>query len=348
MDYTRDEFKLFLSDTYDFHHHLRDEDEMCSILPLISKQFSYCLVMPNLIPPITTVNLAEQYYQRIVSNHLCSFEPLMTIYLTRETTINDIIDIQKSEHVKAVKLYPANVTTNSSYGVNLSEIFYYYPIFDQMAKSEIPLLIHGECCEIEQHLRENVFLETIFKNLVNNFPNLRIVMEHISTKEAVDFITKCGSNVAATITPHHLLSNKSDLINNSDHYCLPIFKEESDRLALLDAATSGNPKFFCGTDSAPHGQSKKKNTKNKIAGDFTVNNAIELYAEAFDSIDKINLLPDFVCTFGRNFYNLSLPKKSIERILIKKKNKIKDFYLYGQNDIVVPYRAGYELNWTLK
>jgi len=332
---------LTISDPDDFHLHLRDNDALPLLVPHAAAQFRRAIVMPNLRPPVRTAEEARAYRRRILAHvpPQYEFEPLMTLYLTDNTTPQDIIDAAATGFVYACKLYPAGATTNSDSGVTNIEKM--YPVFEQMAKSGLRLLIHGEVTNpgVDIFDREDVFIEEVMKPLVASNPdNLQVVMEHITTAKAVDFISKAPSNVGATITAHHLLKNRNHIFINGITpwlYCLPIMKKESDRQALLNAATSGNPKFFAGTDSAPH----EKDTKECCfghAGIYTSHAAISLYAQAFQERDALNMLDDFVSKFGAQFYDL--PRNRGKTTIRKQSWKVPEFYPYrkvkGMNGMV--------------
>lgn len=343
---------ITLSGADDFHHHLRDGELMHSLAGPVSKQFSRCIVMPNLTPPITNAKMALEYRDAILSSPgvMPGFTPLMTLYLTDSTSPQDIID---AAHVGviAVKLYPAGVTTNSSSGV--TDIQSLYPVLQQMVESNLLLLVHGEVADpsCDMFHRESQFVSTTLPCIVDRFPHLRVVLEHCSTREAVDFVLSAGDNVAATVTAHHLLDNRSALFDGGKmrphNYCLPIIKTEDDRQALLHAVTTSS-KFFAGTDSAPHPRHRKEFSECS-AGCFTALNALELYAEAFDSIGQVDKLSDFVSGRGARFYNLAPPDENISRTLVRKTSTVCKEFKYGATDeeTVVPYRYGQTLSWSL-
>lgn len=342
----------------DWHLHLRDGSNMEAVLPSSVKQFRRGLVMPNLSPSITNWRMAKAYRERILAANKTGikFDPLMTIYLTDITSLIDIRLAKKSGVVVAAKLYPINATTGSENGV--TNIKGLDKVFREMEDVGLPLCIHGETL-ISQKFgdksregrvgylrREAVFLKETMIWIVETFPDLKIILEHITTKEAVEFIKSTSSNVAATITPHHLLATHDDLVDSHHNKCLPILKEEEHRQALLDAATSGNSKFFAGTDSAPHSISKKE-TACGCAGCFNAETAIELYAEAFDQRNAIAKLPDFMSLFGAKFYGFEVNSEKITLVrsdsgcVPKKLN-------FGVDDFVVPFRAGLPLKWSIQ
>ena len=334
----------------DFHLHLRDGAAMASIVNYSATQFSRAIVMPNLKPPITTVDMAKSYYNRILNyaDKKYNFEPLMTLYLTDNTKPSEIDIVAQNETIKALKYYPAGATTNSDYGV--TDIKKIYLVLESMMKNEIPLLIHGEVSDTKINVfdREKVFIEKVLTPLVTDFSELKIVLEHISTEVAVDFVLNANSNLAATITPQHIFLNRNDLFNESfqpHNYCLPVVKEEDDRLAVLGAAVSGNPKFFLGTDSAPHDRAKKESGCG-CAGIFSAYNALGIYAEIFEKENKLDKLEAFASYYGADFYGL---KRNDEKItLIKKEKKIPKELPFDDNDELVPFRAGENCTWQVE
>ena len=342
--------KLTLTKPDDWHLHLRDGLEMSSVVGMTAKQMGRAIIMPNLSPPIKTSEQALLYRQEIIQAlpNDTSFSPLMTLYLTDNTTQKDIIEASNQRHVYAVKLYPAGATTNSDSGVtNLSNT---YPVLEQMQKEGVPVLIHGEVTDnkIDIFDREKVFLDSVLGPLVENFPGLKVVLEHITTKEAVDFVDQGSNNIAATITPHHLLSNRNHMLVagiKPHFYCLPVLKRRAPHQeALIEAATSGSPKFFLGTDSAPHDKSQKESACG-CAGVFSAHAAIELYAEAFDGANKIDMLEGFASYFGPDFYGLS---RNIETITLEKTTWQTPESFSFSNSTVIPFYAGKSLSWRLK
>lgn len=296
----------------DFHLHLRDGDTLRAIATL-SSDFKRAMVMPNLKPPITTVEAALSYRNRILEAlpSGSDFEPLMTLYLTDETEPEEIARAKDSGFVKAVKYYPAGATTNSAAGV--SDIKKVYPILERMQELGVPLLLHGEIPTGDPFDREQKFIDEVLVQLVADFPELKIVLEHITTSQAVAFVKAQGPQVAATITPQHLLLNREHMLAGGIRphlYCMPILKREWHRMAILDAATSGNSKFFLGTDSAPH-ETRTKHAACGCAGCFTAPIALGLYAQAFDSVFALNRLEDFASRFGAEFYGLPLNEGTI-------------------------------------
>ena len=332
----------------DWHIHLRDGAALATTVAHAAAQFGRAIVMPNLAPPITTTDAALAYRQRILDARPAgsNFEPLMTLYLTDSTTADEIRKAKASGFVHGVKLYPAGATTNSDSGVtNLENV---YAALTAMEELDLPLLVHGEVTDahIDIFDREKVFIEQKLQPLTERFPNLRIVFEHITTKDAADFVLYSSENIAATITPHHLLLNRNDMLVGGirpHHYCLPILKREEHRQALLEVATSGNPKFFLGTDSAPHAKGAKESSCG-CAGAYSAFAAIELYAEAFESVGALGKLDGFAGRFGPQFYGLPVNQQTLS--LARRQWAVPKEFAFG-NDVVVPLRAGGELNWQL-
>ena len=333
----------------DWHIHVRNGAILKTVLPHTARQFARAIIMPNLKPPVTTVAEALVYRKEILQAVPTGidFTPLMTLYLTAATKISEIQKAAESDHVYAFKLYPAGATTNSDSGV--ADIHAIYPLLAELEKLDIPLLIHGETTDTDCDIfdRERVFVDTSLTDIATNFPNLRIVLEHVTTSEAVQFVYASGNNIAATITPQHLLYNRNALFAGGirpHYYCLPIIKREHHRLALVKAATSGNPKFFLGTDSAPHITSLKE-TSCGCAGCYSAYAALELYAEIFERADALNKLEGFASFFGADFYRL--PRNSDTVTLEKTTWSIPLFY--GENDnTVTPLKAGEELSWKMQ
>ncbi|MBS0617425.1 MAG: dihydroorotase [Spirochaetes bacterium] len=332
----------------DMHLHLRDGAALHAVLPHTAAQFQRAIVMPNLKPPVTTVVEAAAYRERILAARPSEspFEPLMTLYLTPATTAATIEKAHASEFVHAVKFYPAGATTNSDAGVvNLASM---YSTLEAMEKFDLPLLVHGEVVDanVDVFDRERVFLDRELEPLTRRFPQLRVVFEHITTHEATDFVAGAHARVAATITAHHLLMNRNAIFAGGvrpHHYCLPVLKREEHRLRLLAAATSGNPKFFAGTDSAPHARHTKENACG-CAGIYTAHAALELYAEAFDSVDALDKLEAFVAEFGARFYRLPLNTSRLR--LRKEAVAVPQSFSMG-DDALVPMRAGGALTWRM-
>ena len=333
----------------DWHLHLREGKIMNYVVGMTAQQMGRAIIMPNLSTPVRTVKQALNYRAAImgsVQSHF-NFNPLMTLYLTDNTSKQTIIDAINEKHVYAAKLYPAGVTTNSDSGV--TSLKHVYPIIEQMQKGGLPLLIHGEVTqpEVDVFDREMVFIEKVLDPLVKNFPELKIVLEHITTKDAVDFVSQSKENVAATITAHHLLSNRNHMFIGGirpHSYCLPVLKRrEPHQEALIKAATSGSPKFFLGTDSAPHDKTQKESACG-CAGIFSANAAIELYAEAFDRAGKIDKLEGFASYFGADFYGLA---RNMDLIMLEKSSwTVPDSYDFSSLK-VVPFFAGEQLSWRV-
>ena len=312
--------KIELIQPDDWHLHIRDGDVMKDVLADTARQFARAIIMPNLKPPVTTVDLAKSYQSRINANlnalGINSFTPLMTLYLT-DNTSPDEVRKAKSEGIVAFKLYPAGATTNSDAGV--SDIKRCYQALEAMQAVGMPLLVHGEVtnADIDIFDREAVFIDQVLEPLRKDFPNLKIVFEHITTKQAAQYVRDANTNgkniLAATITPQHLLMNRNAIFAGGirpHHYCLPVLKREEHRLALLEAATSGNPRFFLGTDSAPHAKGAKEAACG-CAGCYSAFNALGLYAEAFESVGKLDKLEGFASLFGPDFYALPRNTKKI-------------------------------------
>jgi len=322
---------------------------MSSVVGMTARQMGRAIVMPNLSPPIRTVQEALDYRKEIVSSlsKESNFNPLMTLYLTDNTTKQNIIDASNEEHVYAVKLYPAGATTNSESGV--TSMLSAYPVIEQMQKKGVPLLVHGEVthAEIDVFDREKVFIEKVLSPLLENFPELKVVLEHITTKEAVDFVSDSKENVAATITAHHLLANRNHMLVGGirpHYYCLPVLKRQSPHQeALIAAATSGSAKFFLGTDSAPHEKHQKESACG-CAGVFSAHAAIELYAEAFDRENKIERLEGFASHYGADFYGL---QRNSDTIMLEKKSWTVPASFEFVDSEVVPFFAGESLSWRL-
>ena len=332
----------------DWHIHLRDGAALATTVAHAAAQFGRAIVMPNLAPPITNTDKALAYRQRILDVRPAGsdFEPLMTLYLTDSTSPDEIRKAKASGFVHAVKLYPAGATTNSDSGVtNLENV---YDTLATMEEIDLPLLVHGEVTDADIDIfdREKVFIDQKLQPLSERFPNLRIVFEHITTKDAVDFVLFTSENIAATITAHHLLLNRNDMLVGGikpHHYCLPVLKREEHRQALLKVATSGNPKFFLGTDSAPHAKGAKESSCG-CAGAYTAFAAIELYAEAFESVGALGKLDGFASRFGAQFYGLPVNQQTLS--LVRQEWAVPKEFAFG-DDVVVPLRAGGELVWQL-
>ena len=333
----------------DWHLHLRDGDALVSVLAYTARQFGRAIVMPNLKPPVTTVDQAAAYRDRIIAALPAgaSFEPLLTLYLTDNTPASEVTRAAASGFVKAVKLYPAGATTNSDAG--LTDIAKAYDTLAEMERVGLPLLVHGEVTDPQIDLfdREKAFIDTVLLRLTQRFPKLRVVMEHITTSDAADFVTHSPSTVAATITAHHLLYNRNAIFQGGVRphwYCLPVLKRETHRQALVAVAISGNPKFFLGTDSAPHAKMTKEAACG-CAGCYTAYAALELYAEAFEQAGALDRLEAFASFHGADWYGM--PRNSGTVTLIKEEWTVPAAYPYLGTDCIVPLRAGETLSWKM-
>ena len=330
----------------DMHLHLRDGEYLTRTVTDAARQFQRAIIMPNLQTPITTIKQAEDYYQRIINARgtQSTFEPLMTLFLTEQTSAKMIKAAAAHRHIYGAKLYPAGATTHASQGVkHLKALF---PVFEAMQKYQFPLLIHGEVKDpkIDIFDREARFIETQLMPLQNCFPQLNIVLEHISSQEAVDYVN--AHRIAATITIHHLYYDRNAIFNtgiNPHYYCLPILKRRSDRLALLKAATSGNPKFFLGTDSAPHSIHHKESACG-CAGIYSAYSAIELYAEIFEQAGALDKLTAFASHFGADFYGLARNHNTLR--LEKSSWKIPTTLAFGRQQLT-PFKSGHVISWKL-
>jgi dihydroorotase len=340
--------RLALTKPDDMHLHLRDGEAMRSILPHTTRRFARAIVMPNLRPPITTTAMALAYRQRILAALPPgeAFEPLMTLYLTDNTEPAEIARAKASGVVHAVKYYPAGATTNSDSGV--TDIGRCAGVLEAMEEVGMPLLVHGEVTwpEVDIFDREHIFFDRILTPLLQRHAKLRVVVEHITTREAVRFVLGTPARIAATITAHHLLLNRNALFSGGvrpHHYCLPILKRETHRHALIEAALSGNPKFFLGTDSAPHSRVTKECACG-CAGMYTAHAGIELYAEAFASNAALERLQAFASAHGAAFYGLPLNRGSIT--LVKEPWRVPAEFAFG-DETVVPFRAGDTVAWSV-
>ena len=332
----------------DWHLHLRDGEVLASVLPDTARRFARAIVMPNLKPAITTVELARAYRDRILAALPAGvrFEPLMTLYLTDNMPPSEIGKARASGFVHAVKYYPAGATTNSASGV--TDLKRVYSVLAAMEKHGLPLLLHGEVTDpdVDVFDREAVFIERHLAPLVRAFPALRMVLEHITTRAAVEFVSAAPGNVAATITAHHLLLNRNALFEGGlrpHHYCLPLLKRETHRRALVAVATGGDPKFFLGTDSAPHPRHAKESTCG-CAGIYTAHAAIELYAEVFEQAGALDRLEAFASFHGADFYRL--PRNRDILTLEKRSWTVPKELRFGK-DMGVPLRAGETVAWRL-
>jgi len=331
----------------DWHIHLRDGAALATTVPHAARIFGRAIVMPNLRPPVSTLQDAISYRERIMPAVPAGsgFQPLMTLYLTDRTSPAEIALAKQSGVVTAVKLYPAGATTNSDSGVTSLEQL--YPTIEAMEKHDLPLLIHGEVTDahIDIFDRERVFVERHMIPITKRFPDLRVVMEHITTKEAAEFVAGASSKVAATITAHHLLLDRNAMFAGGIRphlYCLPVLKRESHRQALVAAATSGSPKYFLGTDSAPHARPTKE-TACGCAGIYTAHAAIELYAEVFDIVGALDKLEAFASFHGPDHYKL--PRNADRITLTRREWSVPDVFPFD-GETLVPFRAGTTVAWT--
>lgn len=338
----------------DWHLHLRDGAAMADVLPYTARQFARAIVMPNLKPPVTTVALAAAYRERILrtlpAGH--AFEPLMTLYLTDNTPADEIRRAKESGFVHGVKLYPAGATTHSDAGV--TDLRKCARAIEAMQAVDLPLLVHGEVThgEVDVFDREQVFIDEVLEPLRSDFPQLRVVFEHITTQQAVDYVLQAPGRIGATITAHHLLYNRNAIFLTPEgragvrphYYCLPVLKRETHRQALLRAATSGNARFFLGTDSAPHPKGDKENACG-CAGCFTAASALEMYALAFESAGALDKLQAFASFHGPDFYGL--PRNRSTVTLERRAWTVPDELKFGDATIV-PLAAGCTLPWKLR
>ncbi len=332
----------------DWHLHLRDGATLASVVPHSARQFGRAIIMPNLTPPVTTTALALAYRERILAAvpDDCDFTPLMTLYLTDTTTAVEINAAKASGHVHALKLYPAGATTNSAAGV--TDIGQIDEALQAMVAADLPLLVHGEVTDptVDVFDREAVFIETVLRPLLERHPDLKVVLEHVTTRQGVDFVRSAGTKVAGTLTAHHLLWNRNAIFNgglNPHAYCLPVLKRESHRAALVEAATSGEASFFLGTDSAPHPRDAKESGCG-CAGIYTAHAALELYATAFAAADKLQNLEAFASLNGPAFYGL--PSNEDNITLVPKTWQIPESYGLGDST-VVPMCGGQSIEWQL-
>ena len=333
----------------DWHLHLRDGPHMRAVLAHTARRFARAIVMPNLRPPVTSTRHAQEYRERILAALPAgaSFQPLMTLYLTDNTRPEEIARAAASQKVFAVKYYPAGATTNSDSGV--TDLRRCDDALRAVAQAGMPLLVHGEVTdpEVDVFDRERIFIERVLGPLVDRFPGLKIVLEHITTREAVRFVESAPANVAATITAHHLLLNRNAIFQGGirpHHYCLPVLKREQHRRALVQAATSGSAKFFLGTDSAPHARHTKEHACG-CAGMYTAHAGIELYAEAFDAAGALPRLEAFASLHGADFYGL--PRNSERLTLRRSACAVPAEFAFGE-DRLVPLRAGGSVAWSLE
>jgi dihydroorotase len=333
----------------DWHLHLRDGAHLAAVLPFTAAQFGRAIVMPNLKVPVTTVAAAAAYRERILAAlpKGARFEPLMTLYLTDSTAPEEVRRARASGFIAGAKLYPAGATTHSDAGVTAIENI--YDVLAAMEACGLVFQVHGEVTspDVDVFDRERVFIDRILEPITRRFPQLKIVFEHVTTREAVEFVTQASSAVAATITPQHLLHNRNALFQGGirpHYYCLPVLKREHDRQALVAAATSDSNKFFLGTDSAPHGKHTKENACG-CAGIFSAHAAIELYAEVFEQAGKLDRLQTFASERGPAFYGVPQNQQYIE--LERAEWRVPSSYSFGADELV-PFRAGETLAWRLR
>jgi len=332
----------------DWHLHLRDGDMLAAVLPDTARRFARAIVMPNLNPPVRSVAEAVAYRDRILAALPAdlAFEPLMTLYLTDNTSPQEILRARASGLIHAVKYYPAGATTHSDSGVtNIRRVD---AVLETMQDAGLPLLLHGEVTDPEVDIfdREVVFIERVLAPLLHRLPALRVVLEHITTRQAAAFVTDTSANVAATITAHHLLMNRNAMFTGGIRphaYCLPVLKREAHRQALVVAATSGNPRFFLGTDSAPHLRLAKESACG-CAGIYSAHAAIELYAEIFEQADALDRLEAFASFHGADFYGL--PRNRNKVTLVKETWAVPPEIVLGEGTLV-PLRAGQTIAWRL-
>jgi len=333
----------------DWHIHLRDHAMLKAVMPDVAREFSRAIVMPNLVPPVLSTSDARAYRERILTAVPAGmrFEPLMTLYLTGQTAPAEITRAKQSGLVHAVKLYPAGATTNSDRGV--TDMRAVYSVFEAMQKEGMVLCVHGEVVDADIDIfdREKVFIERVLSPLLKDFPELKVVMEHITTTDAAEFVTAAPAHVGATITAHHLLYNRNAMLVGGirpHFYCLPILKRETHRQALVTAATSGNPKFFLGTDSAPHPKGAKESSCG-CAGCYTAHAAIEFYAEAFEQAGALDKLEGFASHFGADFYGLA---RNTERMTLVKEDWAAPALIEIETGVeLAPLRAGETIRWRV-
>jgi dihydroorotase len=343
---------LTITQPDDWHVHFRDGKMLRRVVSHTASQFGRALVMPNLSPPVDTVSAGLAYRQRILDALPadCLFDPCMSLYLTDDTTTRDVREASECLHVLGFKLYPAGATTNSSSGV--TKISAMMPILEAMAQYGVVLQVHGEVADthIDIFDRESVFIEQVLEPIHREIPELRIVLEHITTQQGVEFVSEMSDNVAGTITPQHLMYNRNEMFRDGirpHNYCLPVLKREIHRSALLTAATGADPSFFLGTDSAPHTRQAKQSSCG-CAGIFSANAAMEHYAEVFDGMEKIDRLEGFASHFGADFYNL--PRSSNKLVLQRRPRIIPSRIGPGEHDTMedlVPLKAGESVAWSV-
>ncbi|AOI69478.1 dihydroorotase [Burkholderia ubonensis] len=342
---------LTLARPDDWHLHVRDGEMLAAVLPHTARQFGRAIIMPNLKPPVTTTAQAHAYRERILAAVPAgvTFEPLMTLYLTDNTPPDEIRRARESGFVHGVKLYPAGATTNSDHGV--TDLAKCAKTLEAMQEVGMPLLVHGEVTDASIDLfdREKVFIDRVMTPLRRNFPGLKVVFEHITTKDAADYVRDADAApglIGATITAHHLLYNRNAIFVGGirpHYYCLPVLKRETHRVALVEAATSGNPRFFLGTDSAPHARNAKEAACG-CAGCYTALHALELYAEAFDNAGALDKLEGFASFYGADFYGLP---RAAETVTLRREPWELPLEILAGDTPVVPLRAGESIGWKL-
>ena len=340
--------KITLTRPDDWHLHLRDGDVLADIVPHTAARFGRAIVMPNLKPPVITTEQAVDYRKRILKAVPAgvSFQPLMTLYLTDNTEVDEIARARASGVVHAVKYYPAGATTNSDSGV--TDIRRVYPVLEAMAEQGMPLLVHGEVTDpaVDVFDREAVFIERVLLPLLADIPSLKIIFEHITTREAVELVRQTPERLGATITPQHLMMNRNAIFQggiNPHHYCLPVLKREEHRQALVDAATSGDSRFFLGTDSAPHARTAKENACG-CAGMYSAHAALEFYAQVFEEAGALDRLEAFASFHGPDFYGL--PRNSDSITLVREAWQLPETISFGKEELI-PLGAGEVLSWRL-
>ncbi|MEK9151374.1 MAG: dihydroorotase [Patescibacteria group bacterium] len=345
--------KLTMTWSDDGHQHVRDGEALHAVLPHIVRRCRRAIIMPNLKPPVTTVQESSAYRERIMLSvpQGSHFTPLMTLYLTDNTSPDEVIRAKESGFVHAVKYYPAGATTNSDSGV--TDIKKCYPVLEAMEKTGMVLCVHGEVTDPDVDIfdREKVFIDRVLRDLVRTFPGLKIILEHVTTQEGVDFVMESGPKIGATITAHHLLINRNALFQEGTvgglrphNYCLPVAKRELHRLALIRAILSGSPKFFLGTDSAPHEKHAKESACG-CAGCFTGDKALELYTEVFERVGALEKLEAFASFHLSDFYGL--PRNTDTMTLIKDPWESAKELPFGEDRVVVPFRAGSMISWKI-
>jgi len=341
--------ELTLTRPDDWHLHVRDGAVLRDVIAHTARQFARAIIMPNLQPPVTTTAQALAYRERILAALPAGsgFQPLMTLYLTDRTSADDINEAVASGLVQAVKLYPAGATTHSDAGV--TDIRHTYPALEAMLEQGMPLLVHAEVTDpdVDVFDRERVFIDRVLEPLTVRYPGLKIVLEHVTTREGIEFVESAPDTIAATITAHHLLLNRNAMFRDGlqpHAYCLPVLKRETHREALLDAATGGSGKFFLGTDSAPHARERKEAACG-CAGIYTAHAALELYAQAFEAAGALHRLEGFASHFGPDFYGL--PRNTATITLEKADWQVPASYALGES-VLIPLQAGQTLHWRLR